>query len=85
MLGYEAQSEVATDKVRIDVVITTKKYIYVFEIKLGSSGAEALQQIESRRYFERYMLMGKKIVLVGIAFNAINKRLTFDCASKEIN
>ena len=69
LLDIEAQSEISTDKGRIDLVIETKKDVYIFEIKLAASAEAALRQIEDRRYYERYYSKKKKIALVGISFS----------------
>ncbi len=82
LLGFETQSEVATDKGRIDTVILAGNYVYLFETKIGTSAKTALKQIEDKKYFERYSLTGKTIVLVGMSFNRSNDKLTIDCASK---
>ncbi|MDQ1354653.1 MAG: hypothetical protein QG657_4962 [Acidobacteriota bacterium] len=55
LLGVNIQVEVHTNKGRIDAVIETADHIYIMEFKMGTS-AEALSQIEGRKYHER----GKK-------------------------
>ncbi len=84
MLGYETQSELTTNKGRIDVVIITKNHIYIFEIKLKGTPEAALKQIQKRGYAERFALYGKKITLVGIAFNPLQGKLSIRCASKTL-
>lgn len=49
MLGLTITSEVATDKGRIDLTITTKKYVYVFEFKFNQTASKALKQIEAKK------------------------------------
>ena len=85
LLGMQLQSEVMTDKGRIDLVLSTKTHIYIFEIKINQKADVALKQIEDQRYYERYIIQGKKIVLVGIAFNHVSERLSLECISKELN
>jgi Predicted AAA-ATPase/PD-(D/E)XK nuclease superfamily len=82
LLGLEIQSEVVTDKGRIDLVIATHKYIYIFELKFNTSSDVALQQIEDRRYYERYVLSKKHIVLIGLAFNYKKKKLSLEWQKK---
>ncbi len=84
LLGMEMQSEVVTDKGRIDLVLTTKTHIYIFELKLRQKPEDALKQIEERGYYERFLMQGKKIVLVGVAFNHVHERLSLDCTWKEL-
>ena len=80
----ELHSEVMTDKGRIDLVLSTKTHIYIFELKLRQKPDQALKQIEEHRYYERFLVQGKKIMLVGIAFNHVQERLTLTCTWKEL-
>lgn len=86
MLDINAQSEVSTNKGRIDLTIETKKHVYIFEIKLNESADKALQQIENRRYYERYIPKKKKITMVGLSFSRKNKNegLILDWKIKEL-
>jgi len=84
LLGLEIQSEVITDKGRIDLVITTKKHVYIFELKFKVSAEQALEQIETTKYFERYMVGRKKIILIGASFNRAGEKLTIDYAFKPL-
>ncbi|MBA3535580.1 MAG: PD-(D/E)XK nuclease domain-containing protein [Tatlockia sp.] len=82
LLGLEIQSEVVTDKGRIDLVISTVHYTYIFELKFNTSSEIALQQIDDRRYYERYLLNKKHIILIGLAFNYKKKKLTLEWQKK---
>ena len=84
-LNYEAQSEVVTNKGRIDLVMITKKNIYIFEVKLDGTAQEALKQIEHRKYYERYLLEKKKIVLIGVSFNRLNNLLELEYKMSELH
>jgi hypothetical protein len=79
LLSIESQSEILTNVGRIDLVIITKKYIYIFELKFNSNPDIALRQIKEKRYYERYIAQGKQIVLVGLSFNHIKKVLNIEC------
>ena len=41
-------------------------------------------QIEERKYYEKYLLTGKKITLVGLAIQRANQHLTVDYQTKEL-
>lgn len=98
MLSFEIQSEVVTDRGRIDLVVTTQKYIYIFEFKFNTSPDVALRQadsaivaieattagIEENKYYERYLVTKQHIVLIGLAFNYINDKLTLEWHTKTI-
>lgn len=74
LLDIEAQSEVSTDKGRIDLIIETKKYVYIFEVKLNANAQSAIKQIEERKYYERYLSKKKKITLIGISFSRTKRK-----------
>lgn len=69
LFGVYVGTEVRTNHGRIDCVVITASYIYIFEFKLNGTDAEALAQIERKKYYEKYLHDGKKIVLVGVAFD----------------
>lgn len=85
MLGTNVQSEVSTNKGRIDVVILTQSNIYIFEIKADDTAEHALQQIEENTYHQKYLFQNKKITLIGLAFNRDNHVLDLDFAIKKLN
>lgn len=78
LLALNAQSEILTDKGRIDVAVITKKQVFIFELKVNNSADVALQQIKELRYYERYRNSGKQIVLVGLAFNRLDTELRLE-------
>lgn len=78
LLSLEAQSEILTNVGRIDLVLQTKAYIYIFELKINKTPQVALQQIKDRRYYERYRGSGKTIILVGFAVNHKNNALVLE-------
>ncbi len=67
LLGANIQVEVHTNKGRIDAVIETASHIYIMEFKMGTQ-AEALSQIEEKKYHEKYLSAGKSIRLIGVGF-----------------
>lgn len=85
LLGLEIQSEVLTDKGRIDLVITTQSTVFVFELKFDAQAEQALQQIEKQKYYERYTIKRKKIMLVGLAFNYVDNKLVLDWKTRTIS
>jgi hypothetical protein len=48
------------------------KSIYIFEFKLNGTKEEALRQIKEKKYYEKYMSLGKPIYLVGAEFRDKN-------------
>jgi len=78
LLGIESDSEVSSSRGRIDLVIKTKKRIFIFEFKFKSTPAKALAQIVKNKYYEKYLRFKKPITLVGLAFNVKRKMLALD-------
>jgi len=78
LLSLDAHSEIMTDKGRIDLTLITKTHIYIFELKLNSSARVAMQQIKDKKYFERYRMDNKQIILIGLAFNRIDEQLKLE-------
>jgi len=59
-----------------DLTLKMPKEIYVMEIKYDHSADEALEQIERKGYAEKYLLDGRPIAKVGIAFNSKERNIT---------
>ena len=72
-LGTNIESEVNTNKGRIDTVLKTPQYIYILEFKFDKSAHEALADIYTRGYVQKYAHLGKAIIGVGINFSSIVK------------
>ncbi len=66
-LGLDIIGEDVTNQGRIDLTVKIDKYIYIIEFKVGD--ADALAQIKSKNYAQKYMNEGKEIILVGINFD----------------
>ncbi len=69
LLGLRVEAEVETNKGRIDAVVELKEAIYLFEFKLDGDAEEALHQIITREYYQKYCLKGKPVTLVGVNFD----------------
>lgn len=50
----------------VDLSISTSKNVYIFEFKRDASVKKALEQIEDRRYFEKYRGSGKHLFCIGV-------------------
>lgn len=85
MLSLESQSEILTNQGRIDLVIFSDYHIHLFELKLNNSAEKALQQILEKRYYERFIGLDKKIILVGLSFTTHDHTLEIEHATREIN
>ncbi len=74
LIGVRISVEVHTNKGRIDAVIETEKNIFVFEFKIGSS-KKAINQIEEKKYYEKYLSDKKEILLIGVNFSIRSRNI----------
>ena len=82
-VGAEVRAEERTNLGRIDAVVTCPEEIYVVEVKLDKTAAEALAQIKGKHYHEKYLASGKRITLVGMNFSS-EKRAVDDWTSEVV-
>ena len=75
ILGFHVHSELATSYGRIDLIVETKEYVYVMEIKLGHSAQEALEQIEKKDYALAWKNDGRKVFKIGISFSSEKRNI----------
>lgn len=73
LLGMYISVEVRTNDGRIDAVIQTSKQVYIIEIKLDGTAADALEQIKSKEYAIKYSQTSKQVILLGINFNTFTR------------
>lgn len=69
MLGADVSPELPTSDGRIDMVLKTDDYIYIFELKYGKDAVTAINQIEEKKYFSAFADDKRKKFLVGINFS----------------
>ena len=74
-MGQFTEAEVRSARGRADAVVKTADYTYVFEFKLDGSAEAALQQIEEKGYSFPYGAHGRKLVKVGVSFDAEQRNL----------
>ena len=74
-MGQFIQSEVQSAIGRADAVVKTRDCIYVFEFKLDGTVEEALRQIDEKGYLIPYIADGRRLVKVGVSFDAANRNL----------
>ena len=74
-LKVEVEKMIATG--RIDMTITTSRYIYVIELKLRNNGGKdaATQQILDKQYMEPYQADKREVIGLGIELDEEGKGL----------
>lgn len=75
LLGFSAQMEQRTSDGRIDVTLETSRSVFIFEFKINGSAADAMKQINDKKYWLRYNTSGKEIILIGAGFDSRTRRL----------
>ncbi len=65
-IGLNCIIEDHTNIGRIDLTLQLREKLYVFEFKMAHHNESALQQIKTKKYYEKYMNEGKEIYLVGM-------------------
>lgn len=75
LLGFDVISEDSTNIGRIDAVIIFSRVIYIIEFKKDGEPQEAIKQIIEKKYFEKYQLENKEIIVAGIVFDKKQKRI----------
>ncbi len=61
---------------RVDCILETPQYIYIFEFKLDGSADEALRQIEEKGYAKPYLTDPRKIVCIGVVFSSETRTIS---------
>ena len=69
LMGYYTVAEYCTSHGRIDMVVKTSDYVYVFEFKFGKTEEEALRQIDTKEYLLPFAAEGRHLIKVGVNFS----------------
>lgn len=75
LMGQYVLIEDRTSNGRIDLVIETGSYVYLFEFKVDSSADDAMQQIIRKKYWLKFLSSGKKIYLIGANFSTATRNI----------
>ena len=81
MMGWRVVSELQNVCGRSDVVVTSKDSVFIFELKMDKGRPfeevlkEALTQIDSNGYSQRFAVSGKKMYKVALVFSSEGKGL----------
>lgn len=67
---YTVYVEKVQSQGRVDCVVETPQYIYIFEFKLDGTAAEALQQIEDKGYAREYAADPRQLYKIGVGFSS---------------
>ena len=67
---YTVTVEQPQSQGRVDCIVETPKYVYIFEFKLDGSADEALAQIEERGYAAPYSAGSRRVFRIGASFSS---------------
>lgn len=75
LLGLHVEVEHSTSNGRIDMLVSTKDFIYVIEIKVDSSADAALRQIEEKGYARPFTSDPRMLWEIGVNFSTADRRI----------
>ena len=67
---YTVYTEKAQSQGRVDCIVETPDYIYIFEFKLDGTADEALAQIEEKGYARPYDSDSRQLYKIGVSFSS---------------
>ena len=67
---YTVYAEKVQSQGRVDCIVETPQYVYIFEFKLDGTAEEALRQIEEKGYAREYVADSRKIYRIGASFSS---------------
>ncbi|MGP1438686.1 MAG: PD-(D/E)XK nuclease domain-containing protein, partial [Treponema sp.] len=68
-MGQYVRTEVHSAQGRSDVEVETKDAIYIFEFKVAGKPADAVAQIKSAGYADKYEATNKNVFLIGASIS----------------
>lgn len=76
LMGFYTHAEMRTAAGRIDLLVKTPDYLYLFEFKINKSAQAAMDQINARDYLLPFHADGRRIVKVGVNFDDIIRSIS---------
>ena len=67
---YTVYAEKVQSQGRVDCIVETSEYVYIFEFKLDGTAEKALQQIEEKGYAREYATDSRRIYKIGVSFSS---------------
>lgn len=73
LLGFYVDVERHTANGRVDILIQTPAYVYILELKIDRTAAEALRQIEEKDYARPFQRDKRRLFKIGANFSTATK------------
>ena len=70
LVGLRVEAEMHTSNGRIDMCLSTKDAIYIFEFKLNVPAKEGVRQIKAKDYAAMYAADAHRKVKIGVNFDS---------------
>lgn len=75
LMGFYVNAEYPTSDGRMDMIVQTNEYIYIFEFKIDSNADEALKQIEKKGYASQFDTDTRKLFKIGVNFSSETRKI----------
>lgn len=69
LIGLDVEAEYSTSEGFIDLLIKTKHYIYIIELKVNGTAEDAIRQIEEKHYAAPFASDSRQLIKIGIGFS----------------
>ncbi len=76
LIGFYVDVERKTSFGRIDIVLHTKDYIYIMELKVDAPADKALEQIDTKEYLLPFAADGRKLYKIGVSFSSKKRTIS---------
>ncbi|MDE6683356.1 MAG: ATP-binding protein, partial [Muribaculaceae bacterium] len=75
LIGLNVDAEVRTSDGRIDILVRTRDYVYIMELKYDGTPEEALEQIERKEYALPWGIDSRNVIEIGINYSSEKRRI----------
>ncbi|MDE6836023.1 MAG: ATP-binding protein [Muribaculaceae bacterium] len=75
LVGMHVDAEVRNSDGRIDILVRTREYVYIMELKYDKSSEEALAQIERKEYALPWSIDSRSVIAIGINYSSVKRRI----------
>lgn len=70
LLGFYTRTEYRTSRGRIDAVVQTRRFVYIFEFKLDKSAQAAAARIQDKDYAAPFAADDRQVYRIGVNFSS---------------
>ena len=77
LMGLYVDVERHTANGRMDIVMQTNDYVYIFELKIDQTADAALRQIEEKHYASAFAADSRHIYKIGVNFSTEKRTINY--------